>query len=184
MRIVKPSNFSLPMLVGLVALTFSGCSSLQLPGFSVSQLPGLSGKKEPNFVGVDRGQMLDSTMNEKAFNSVRQAASQNAIVLHVLGDSDPIRVLPLPETGEPVTVTDLLRQSGATHKLGPVMVSVYRQSPGYPNGLKMQVRMGEDGKTVRPETDYTLRAGDRIQLAKGRAPKPASLVSSMLGLPF
>lgn len=169
------SHFVKLSLLLALALSFTGCSSFQLPTFSL-------GKEDSRYTGVDSGMLLDVSVNEKVYMAVRQAAAQNRIVLHVLGDSDPIRVLPLPNEGHPVTITDLLRQSGASEKIGSMTITLIRWTPTSPNGIKMNVRMSRDGKSVTPETDYTLQPGDRIQLAKGRIQPPSSLIGEMLGV--
>ena len=160
-------------LVSLVAV--GGCSSLQLPSMTNSY-------DGPNYSGVDPGMLLDPADGEKVYRAVRQANARNGIVLHVLGDSDPIRVLPLPANGQPVTISQLLKQSGAAEKLGTINVSLIRRLPSAPNGLRMNVRMDSEGKQVRPETDYTLQSGDRVQIAKGRGKKVENLIGAMLGI--
>lgn len=115
---------------------------------------------------VDESVALQGSESAEAFQRIRQAKAQNAIVLQVTGDSEPIRVLPLPPDGRSVFVSDLLRQTGIQEKLGRMHVTVYRSSPVDFMGAKMEVRFDEEGEVIRPETDYALQAGDRIRIAK------------------
>tara|TARA_R110002049_G_scaffold2750_8_gene22139 strand:- start:50543 stop:50971 length:429 start_codon:yes stop_codon:yes gene_type:complete len=141
---------------------------------------GASGDDTYSDEGV--GMQLQGSESAQAFKRVAQAKSQNAIVLHVPGDAEPMRVLPLPGDGQSVFVSDLLRQSGVQQKIGRVQAVLYRSSPQSINGIRMAVNMAPDGKTVRPESDYALRAGDRLEVAEA-PPRPLNgMFTTILGL--
>ena len=108
---------------------------------------------------------LQGSESAQVYKRIQDAKSQNSIVLQVAGDSQPIRVLPLPSDGTPVFVSDLLRQTGIQEKMGRMLVSVHRSSPVDYAGAKMEVRFDEEGQSIRPETDYALQSGDRIKIA-------------------
>ncbi|NND98629.1 MAG: hypothetical protein HKN47_15010 [Pirellulaceae bacterium] len=160
-------------LVILACLCSTGCSTFD---FSPS------GEGVP-YIGAEPGVMLlDPSETEETYNAVRQARSRNAVVLHVMGDSDPIRILPLPQDGKTVLISDLLRQSGVQKALKSIDVALIRTMPHMHTGHRMDVKMNGNGEQVRPETDYALRPGDRIQVAKYRADKTKSLIGAALGL--
>ena len=123
---------------------------------------------------------LQGSPSAEAFKRVQEAKSQNAIVLQVTGDSQPIRVLPLPSDGTPVFVSDLLRQTGIQDKMGRMLVTVHRSSPSDYQGAKMEVRFSDDGSTIRPETDYSLQSGDRIRIAKDPTTVFGSLMEQII----
>ncbi len=159
----------------LICVLMSGCAGFQVPSFSF-------GDDDTNYVGADPSVIIDGSVSEKNYYAVRQALKQNGIVLNVVGDSDPIRVLPLPPEGQTVLVSDLLRQSGVLKSIGNVDVVVYRHLPPSPTGLRLPVKMNSSHDEVRPETDYALRPGDRIQVARHTSDMLQSLVSKTLGL--
>jgi|GEM_PF-2058669 len=123
---------------------------------------------------------LQGSDSADACQQMRQARSQNSIVLQVDGDSKPVRVLPLPPDGKPVFVSDLLRQTGIQEKMGKMLVTVHRGSPVDYEGAKMDVRFDEDGESVRPETDYSLQSGDRIRIRKNPKTAFSNLVDQIL----
>lgn len=123
---------------------------------------------------------LQGSDSADAFQQMRQAKSQNSIVLQVDGDSKPVRVLPLPPDGKPVFVSDLLRQTGIQEKMGKMLVTVHRGSPVDFEGAKMDVRFSEDGDSIRPETDYSLQSGDRIRIRKNPKTAFSNLVDQIL----
>ena len=168
-------RFTTPCLIlgsilGCFAMT--GCTLLQRPG-----------KSDSPYIGSDPSALMDASENEQTYNAVRQAQARNAIVLHVVGDSDPLRVLPLPNEGQSVLVSDLLRQSGVSEKLGGVSVMLYRKANGAPGSIRMSVAMDAKGEGVQPASDYSLQPGDRIQVTRRSSDALQSVVSS-LGLPF
>ncbi|MGV3486827.1 MAG: hypothetical protein ACO1RT_20595 [Planctomycetaceae bacterium] len=135
----------------VLLLACSGCSTLIKSASDTSLVQAAS---------------LQGSESAEVYKRIQQAKSQNSIVLQVTGDSQPIRVLPLPSDGTPVFVSDLLRQTGIQEKMGRMLVSVHRSSPVDYAGAKMEVRFDEEGESIRPETDYALQSGDRIKIAK------------------
>ena len=169
----------LASLVSLLMGIGSGCSTLKLPNL-------------PNFPfssrGTDAAEMYKSadfpvvgSVSEQAYHGVRQAKSQHAVVLEVVGDSEPVRVLPLP-SGQTVYVSNLLSDTGVAKKLGVIEATLYRSEADSIGGLPMEVRIAGDGQTVRPESDYALRPGDRLRVAEGAHPLLEGLFGSVLGL--
>jgi hypothetical protein len=139
-------------LIGLLALaSCGGCSVLN---------------KSSGTMNLESAIPLQGSDSADAFQRMRQAKSQNSIVLQIDGDSQPIRVLPLPPDGKPVFVSDLLRQTGVQEKMGRMIVTVHRSSTVDYQGAKMEVRFSTNGETIRPETDYALQSGDRIKIMK------------------
>ncbi len=114
---------------------------------------------------------------EEVFLRVREAKAQNSVVVQVVGDSVPVRVLPLPPGERSVFVSDLLKQTGLQDKLGAIKVTVFRASTHSPMGIPMDVKFASPGGDVRPESDYALRAGDRLRIAKD----DRSVIGEMLG---
>lgn len=163
--------FAVLHVAALLMLT-TGCSSWSLPGLSSSTSIG-----GHNYLPNDPGMMLDSSETEETYNAAQQARASGGIVLHVPGDSDPVRVLPLPRDGKSVRVSDLLRQSGLQSKLANMDVMLFRSMGPSPSGLRLNVRM--QNEIVRPETDYALQPGDRIQV-QNRAKSDA--LQTLLGI--
>jgi len=157
----------------LAAIASTGCSTLKLPSLAFGSAPEAR-YKSPDF-------QLTSTVSEEAYHSVRQAKAQNSIVLEVVGDSTPVRVLPLPAE-KSVYVSDLLEQTGVAKKLGVVDATLYRHATDSIGGLPLEVRIAGDGQTVRPESDYALQAGDRLRVAKGTHPALKGLLGTVLGM--
>ena len=149
----------------LMILNCGGCSMFSKPS------------KELVF---DQRATLQGSDSSEAFQRVRQAKSQNALVLQVEGDTQPIRVLPLPPNGRPVFVGDLLKQTGIQEKMGRMIVTVYRPSPTDFAGAKMVVRFDDEGETVRPETDYSLQAGDRVKISKDTTTSLSKFIDQIL----
>jgi len=100
------------------------------------------------------------------FKRVREAKSQNSVVVQVIGDSTPVRVLPLPPEEHSVFVSDLLKQTGLQESFGPMRVTLYRTNSQAPMGIPMEVKFTARGGDVRPEADYAIQAGDRIRISK------------------
>ncbi len=123
----------------------------------------LFGKQSPKSL-EDAGVSLEGSSSAEAYKRLKQAKSQNAIVLQIDGDSMPIRILPLPHDGRPVFVSDLLTQTGIQEKMGRVLVTVYRTADDGFSSARMDVKFDGKGDKVRPECDYSLRAGDRIRI--------------------
>jgi hypothetical protein len=166
---------ALALLAG-VALVSSGCTSIDLPA-----LPFMPGRgQETRYKGVDGDFQMQTAIGEESYHSVRRALSENAIVLEVDGAGG--RVLPLPTEQKAVYVSDLLRQAGVIRKIGHIEATLYRHSPTSIGGLPMEVKMSDDGDTVRPECDYALQAGDRLRVQKAAHPALKGLLSTALGI--
>tara|TARA_A100001391_G_scaffold199120_1_gene181646 strand:- start:235 stop:813 length:579 start_codon:yes stop_codon:yes gene_type:complete len=176
--------------MGLVPIMATGCSVFSgspirfssLPGMMPSMLPS-SSQEQKNYVPVGADTTLPSTtFTQEAYESVRNAKANNSIVLQILDDDVPIRVLPLPPAGAAgpgcdagtggsappsVYVSTLLKQTGVLRKLGKVQAALYRPSPNSLDGVRMDVLFSpHDAEQVRPESDYALRPGDRLVIGK------------------
>ncbi len=154
-----------------------GCSTFKLPGFNTTPVGGSYSTGELGGV--------DETMDMDVYQKVRQAQAENSIVLQVASDDDePVRVLPLPpeSSGRAVFVSDLLKQTGVMQKLGSVEATLYRSSPQVIGGVRMKVRMSEGRTVVLPESDYSLRPGDRLYVAKSTNTVMDTLLSAALGI--
>ncbi len=104
------------------------------------------------------------------------------MVLQVIGDDVPARVLPLPPGTHSVYVSELLTQTGVLKKLDNVDATLFRSSTDSIGGIPMEVNMSKDGKSVRPESDYSLQAGDRLMVSKATNPAAQAMFNAMLGL--
>lgn len=113
------------------------------------------------------------------FDRVAQAQKSNAVVLQVTGSGEPIRVLPLPDNGQSVYVSDLLRQSGLSEKFPEMQARLYRNSPEVMGGIRMGVNFRPGTNVVAPEHDYCLRPGDRLQVAEVEVSPWASIFGEM-----
>ncbi len=160
-----------------LAMVLTGCSTLRLPAF----LP--TGGGEPRSLYVDNdGAPLRPSENAMLYQKVREAKAQNSIVLQIAGTDEPLRVLPLPGEGKSVFVSDLLNQTGVLQKIGRIDATLYRDAPGMPGGIRMAVKMNTDCDQVRPESDYSLRPGDRLTVQKARNPPLNGLLQSLLNI--
>ena len=165
--------------LALIMATASGCTSLRLP-----DLPALpfSAPRSDDYQGIDANFKLQPSDSERTYHSVRQARSQNSIVLQVAGDKTPVRVLPLPPGQQSVCVSDLLKQTGVQKKLHSIEATLYRHSTSTIGGIPMAVKMSPDGRSVRPESDYALQAGDRLKVKKAASPAMKGLLNAVLGI--
>lgn len=152
-----PPNFAFPsrwlcrLTLCAALLISSGCSLFR-------------GKSDKELVGNQYA--LTSSDTEEVYLRVREAKAQNSVVVQVVGDSVPVRVLPLPPGERSVFVSDLLTQTGLQDKLGAVNVTVFRATSHSPMGVPMEVKFTTPGGDVRPECDYALRPGDRLRISK------------------
>ncbi len=153
------------LMTQMLVVSFSGCSVFKKPG------------AEPSLSNTVALQGSDSA---EVYQRIKEAKSQNSLVLQVTGDSQPIRVLPLPADGRTVFVSDLLRQTGVQEKMGRMLVTVHRSSPADFAGAKMVVKFDREGKAIRPETDYALQAGDRIKVMKDPTSSFGSILEQIL----
>ena len=165
---------TLGMTVVLAGLT--GCSALNLGGGPFSR------PDSPTFNGREIDLSQHASLTEESYRRVRQAKSENAIVLQIDGDKSPVRILPLPPDGTAVYVSQLLKQTGLLKKLGSVDAVLYRDSVAMIGGVPMDIRMTPDGEAVRPETDYVLQPGDRISVRKAASPAMQGLLNAFLGV--
>lgn len=162
--------------LALTSVMACGCTSISLPKTPFTR-PG-----SPEYQGIDVGNHLGASSSEKIYHSVRQARSQNSIVLQVEGDSTPIRVLPLPPGQNSVYVSDLLEDTGVQKKLGALEATLFRYAPNSIGGHQMAVKMSPDGRSVRPVSDYALHPGDRLWVKETANPALQSLVNMALGI--
>jgi hypothetical protein len=142
-----------------------GCHLFQKPGVGT-----LAAESTP----------LRGSDSAEVFQRIREAKSQNAIVMQIAGDSSPIRVLPLPPDGQSVFISDLLKQTGIQDKLGRIHATLYRPTPDDPSGIRMEVKFSERSGIIRPETDYALQAGDRIRISKNEQSSFAGMFDQIL----
>lgn len=117
-------------------------------------------------LGSGSGKAVSAQETEEVFRRIREAQAQNAVLVQVIGDSPPLRVLPLPPGQQPAFVSSLLKQTGVQEKWGRIQVRVFRVAPGVPAGVPMEVKFDPKTGQVRPECDYALRPGDRVQIAE------------------
>ncbi|MBB3207202.1 hypothetical protein FHS27_003021 [Rhodopirellula rubra] len=187
----------LPQLlcVGLAILPMglTGCSmfpgaAIKMPALTAlgtGAAPSASVQQE-NYVPVGVNASLpSSTFTQEVYQSVRNAKANNSIVLQILDDDVPIRVLPLPNgesgAGQSVFVSTLLEQTGVMRKLGKVQAALYRPSPSSFEGVRMDVLFVDRAPDqIRPESDYSLRPGDRLVIAKDTRMGMDSLIDMVL----
>ncbi|MEM1226255.1 MAG: hypothetical protein AAGJ40_11190 [Planctomycetota bacterium] len=156
----------------MLLLPTVGCSTLPVPNLKLPRLSmgPLGGNEQPYFfVGQGAGP-ASASLSEAAYRKVQQAKAENAIVLQIVGDDVPLRVLPLPPASGQATTTSvfvstLIEQTEIAKQVGAINAGLYRVAPGSINGVRMDVQFTGDGE-VRPETDYALRAGDRLVVSK------------------
>lgn len=134
----------------------------------LATLLGLGGCNLMEFrpLGGDGSLASDTQATEDLYRRLREAQSQNAVLVQVIGDSTPLRVLPLPPDNRSIFVSQLLQQTGILDKFGAIEVKVYRATPNMPGGVPMEVRFNPKTGDIRPECDYALRPGDRIRVAE------------------
>lgn len=161
-------------LFATLAVMATGCSSLDLPAHPFSK------RGSDKYLGVDGS--VPGNLTEQAYHSVRKARSENAIVLEIASDSTPIRVLPLPPGQESVYVSNLLKETGISQKLGSIEATLFRHSTDAIGGIPMEVKMSPDGRHVQPESDYALQAGDRLAVREATSPAVKGMLSAVLGL--
>jgi|GEM_PF-1432751 len=123
---------------------------------------------------------LQGSESAAVYQRIREAKSQNSIVLQIAGDSSPIRVLPLPPDGQSVFISDLLKQTGLQDKFGHLRATLYRATPAAPSGVPLEVRFDERSGEIRPEADYALQAGDRLKIAKQERPAFGGMFDQLL----
>ncbi len=179
---LDPRNRSIiPVFMGFLALVCSGCSALNVPELEFPRTPFVKPKID-RYPGAEAGFAEHPEAAEQIYKGVREAKARNAVVLHVVGDSSPVRVLPLPEDGRSVTVSNLLTQTQVTKKLGTISATLFRPAADSISGMPLAVKMEKDGRKVRPECDYALRPGDRLRVKKSVSPTVQGLIDGVFGL--
>jgi len=123
---------------------------------------------------------LRGSDSAEVFQRIREAKSQNAVVVQIGGDSTPVRVLPLPPDGRTVYVSDLLAQTGIQEKVGSLRATLYRANPQTPSGIPMEVRFEPRGGSVRPDSDYALQPGDRLKVSKAETPLLGGMLDQII----
>ena len=161
-----------------------GCTSLRLPSLAVltqNPMERMLADKTPasSYEDASGVPTTYSSEAERVYYRTRQAMNQGGMVLHIAGDENPVRVLPLPGDGRSVYVSQLLKQTGVVEKLGKVNVTLFRYSPQSINGLPMECRMNS-GKSIKPESDYALQPGDRVRITKDTSGGLDDLVGMVL----
>ncbi len=191
---------ALSTVVCLMAVLSSGCAS-KLPSMSgmdlmspsgsmlTGGLGGILGKPQHSRyqmadgsplnggLGADMG--ADGSLSLEAYQRIREAKSNNSVVLQVDGDSSPVRVLPLPTDTKSVFVSELLSQTGVLKKFGRIDAVLYRSSSDSIEGIRMEVKFRDDG-LIDPASDYALRPGDRLQVKQRSTGGFQSLVNMAL----
>ena len=178
------------LITGCLLLS-SGCTSIEMPSAAGVDLmnpsasllfPGQRKKSAPYAMndGTVPGMELspNGALTEEAYLKIREAKAQNAIVLQVAGDPEPVRVLPLPDAGQSVFVSELLTQTGVMSRFGAIDATLYRAAPNSIAGIKMQIEIS-NGR-IDPASDYSLRPGDRIQVTRRRTSLSQSVVNLAL----
>jgi len=158
-RGAAPFSLIAVLMVSLLLGATTGCGTFKIPVF---QRPTGSGP----YVPVGPGVQMSGGESLELYQKLKQAKRENAVVLEVVDDDVPVRVLPLPPGQTSVFVSQLLKQTGVQAKLGSIEATLYRYSTDTVSGIPMKVRMDDDGEVVRPESDYALRSGDRLQVSE------------------
>ena len=171
----------------------AGTSALGTMGFGF-----LSTESSPASTYVPVGgdaTLPSSSFNQEAYQAVRKAKQENAIVLQILDTDEPVRVLPLPNAqgshpNHPgldvppsgIFVSTLLTQTGVLQKYGRVQATLFRPSPANFEGVRMDVIFSpNDKRQVRPESDYALRPGDRLVIREDNSMQLDSILNLALG---
>ncbi|HBJ34463.1 MAG TPA: hypothetical protein DDZ51_06800 [Planctomycetaceae bacterium] len=147
---------------------------------SLAVMPGCNVFAKKDKSGHSEEFTLQASDSADVFKRVREAKSQNSVVVQVIGDSTPVRVLPLPPDERSVFVGDLLKQTGLQESFGPMRVTLYRANVQAPMGIPMEVKFATRGGYIRPETDYALQAGDRIRISKDEQSAWGEMLSQFL----
>lgn len=167
--------------VAVLVIAATGCAGLQVPEWKLKSLP-FTVPESPRYQGLEPGFEMAGESAAQLHYRVREAQSRNAVVLQVVGDSSPVRVLPLPSDGRSVTVSNLLTQSGVSNKWGALDVTLFRPASGMIGGLPLEIKFDDHGHAVRPESDYALRPGDRVRVRKAVNPQLKGMLESLLML--
>jgi hypothetical protein len=114
----------------------------------------------------DEAFVLESTAPAGPLKTAASAQSNNAILLEVAGAETTTRMLPLPEDGRPVYVSDLLRQSGLIDDFPRMDAALFRASPSEPAGIRMGIKFRPKSNQIAPEHDYALKPGDRLRVVE------------------
>lgn len=109
---------------------------------------------------------LRSSSADDPIQAVLKARENHAIVLHVIGSDAPPKIIPLPEDGSPVYVSDLLKQSGLNEKFARMNATLHRNSTNAIDGVRMGIRFASRSNQLLPEHDYQLFPGDRVEVTE------------------
>lgn len=153
-------GLTLALVAGLFTMT--GCTGLRAPS-SLGIPSSLGFSQSPPPV---QQPLAANSVAQAIYQATRQAKANHGIVLQVVGDENPIRVLPLPSEGQSVYVSQLLKQSGVQQQLGTVNATLFRHSTGSIGGVPMECKIAKGTQDVMPESDYALQAGDRLRVQK------------------
>ncbi len=185
------------LVVLLVVGLSTGCAGVRVPTVDVAEKLGVLGdigsvRSDPSdrFRPVGQGvQLASATLTEPVYNAVQRARRENAVVLQVLGDEVPLRVLPLPPGGgdtpgsnaPSVYVSQLLTETGVQQKFGSLQATLYRAESGSIGGIQMDVLFDDSSGRMLPETDYALRSGDRLVVRRDDTLRFGSILGMALG---
>lgn len=163
------------LMVVVLIMLIPGCSNLTPAVFKhpSETLPGMSTGPNVKLAGIE---------SERVYHKVREAASTHSVVLEIVGEDAPIRVLPLPPDGRSVFVSNLLKDTGILEKMGTIEATLYRNSKDSIGGIRMKVKMNSSHDSVRPESDYALLPGDRLRVRKVEHVMLTNLVNGVIGL--
>ncbi|MEL6894637.1 MAG: hypothetical protein AAFP90_00850 [Planctomycetota bacterium] len=187
------------LLIASVSLT-TGCSPLRTPSGSAAlptlpmpnlptpslQMPTglipkqLIGEKAGDRLAVPEEVQLVGSNAADVLRKVQEAKGRNALVLQVDGDSQPVRILPMPPDGKPVYVSDLIKQTGLQKRFGRMNADLFRASTENPGGIRMKVEFLRGSSNVRPESDYALRSGDRLRVRKDNSSALAEIIETWI----
>ena len=161
--------------LGISSCRFLGAPPLQLPN-NPFQIPSSTGGNQ-----LSLGSRVDSSMTEAVYYAVKRAKSENGVVLQVVGDNHPVRVLPLPDDERTVYVSELLSQTGVLKALGYVGATLFRASSESISGVRMEIKMERSKDSAQPSSDYALQAGDRLMVSKAANPAIEMLLNGIVG---
>ena len=131
-----------------LALMLSGCSLV--PGFASGKSDGL----------------VEATGFVDHFQAASEAKQNNSVVLQVIGSKSPAKIIPLPQNGQPVYISTLLKQSGLNEEFRRMNAKLHRNGTDAISGVKMGVRFIPKTNQVAPEYDYVLQPGDRLEVVE------------------
>jgi hypothetical protein len=129
----------------------SGCSAL---------IPR-SGSKDSV---ITAGEPLETSESYRQWQQLQGAGKNNQVIVEILEHDDSMQTLPLPETGQPVFLNDLIQQTGLSNKFSRMKIKIKRLAPGGER-YDMFAKFDAASHKVEAGTDYQLHAGDHIVVA-------------------